>query len=79
MPHSISSQRRRESQHTGIAQQLSDQALRSDIAIVYTSGDSAGDWPSEGLPHSLILQKPFADAQLVTAISTLINEAGSQP
>jgi DNA-binding NtrC family response regulator len=27
--------------------------LRSDIAIVYTSGDSAGDWPSEGLPHSL--------------------------
>jgi hypothetical protein len=32
MLHSISSQRRRESQHAGIAQQLSDRALRNPLS-----------------------------------------------
>jgi CheY-like chemotaxis protein len=43
------------------------------IAIVYLSGDSAADWGSEGVPNSMMLQKPFASAQLLTAISTLLN------
>lgn len=45
------------------------------IPVVYMSGDSAADWPSKGVPNSAILQKPFAAAQLVTAISHLMNEA----
>lgn len=45
------------------------------IPVVYMSGDSAADWPSKGVPNSAILQKPFAAAQLVTAISHLLNEA----
>ena len=49
------------------------------LAVVYISGDSAGDWPSEGVPNSIILQKPFADAQLLDAITTLLREAGPQP
>ncbi|MEO6718020.1 MAG: response regulator [Novosphingobium sp.] len=48
--------------------------LEPRISIVYMSGDSASDWPIEGVPKSVMLQKPFADAQLLTAISTLLNE-----
>jgi DNA-binding NtrC family response regulator len=45
------------------------------MPIVYMSGDSAPDWASEGVPGSVMLPKPFASAQLVTAVSTLITEA----
>ncbi|WP_275784584.1 response regulator [Pararhizobium gei] len=44
-----------------------------EMPVVYMTGDSAHDWASKGVPNSLILQKPFAMAQLVTAISQLIN------
>lgn len=43
------------------------------LAVVYMTGDSAADWPSEGVPNSVVVQKPFAVAQVVTAISTLLN------
>lgn len=42
--------------------------------VIYMSGDSAADWASQGVPNSAILQKPFATAQLITAISHLLNE-----
>lgn len=48
--------------------------LNSSVAVVYVTGDSAADWPANGVPHSKVLQKPFADAQLVTAVATLLNE-----
>lgn len=48
------------------------------IAVVYITGDSAGDWPSEGVPNSIVLQKPFADAQLMDAVTTSLREAGTQ-
>ena len=44
--------------------------------IVYMTGAAADDWASEGVPNSILLQKPFAPAQLVTAVSQLLN-AGS--
>jgi len=38
----------------------------------------AGDqWPSQGVPKSILLQKPFAPAQLVTAVSNLLNAGGT--
>lgn len=43
-----------------------------DVAIVYMSGDSAGDWASEGVPGSVMVIKPFAVAQLITAVSSLL-------
>ena len=49
--------------------------LAPTFPVVYMSGDSAGDWAAQGVPNSAILQKPFAVAQLVTAISHLLNEA----
>lgn len=44
------------------------------LPVVYMSGDSAADHSSQGVPHSIMVQKPFAVAQIVTAISTLLNK-----
>ena len=41
--------------------------------VVYMSGDSAEDWASKGVPNSIMLAKPFAPAQLVTAVDQLLN------
>jgi CheY-like chemotaxis protein len=37
--------------------------------VVYMTGAAADDWASEGVPNSILLKKPFAPAQLVTAVS----------
>jgi DNA-binding response OmpR family regulator len=49
------------------------------IPVVYMSGDSAGDWSAYGVPDSVMLAKPFAAAQLITAIANLINQVPVQP
>jgi CheY-like chemotaxis protein len=41
--------------------------------IVYMTGAAADDWPAEGVPNSILLNKPFAPAQLVTAVFQLLN------
>ena len=49
--------------------------LSPTISVVYMSGDSASGWAANGVPESVMLAKPFAPAQLVTAVSTLITHA----
>jgi CheY-like chemotaxis protein len=46
--------------------------------VVYMTGAAADEWASKGVPNSVLLSKPFAPAQLVTAVSQLLN-AGSAP
>ncbi len=41
--------------------------------IVYMTGAAGDEWASQGVPNSILLEKPFAPAQLVTAVSQLIN------
>ena len=41
--------------------------------VVYMTGAAADEWASEGVPNSILLNKPFAPAQLVTAVSQLLN------
>jgi DNA-binding response OmpR family regulator len=43
------------------------------LPVVYMSGAHADQWAAKGAPNSIILSKPFAPAQLVTAVSQLIN------
>jgi DNA-binding NtrC family response regulator len=50
-----------------------------ELPIVYMTGESAIEWTSQGVPKSILLQKPVAAAQLVTAISTLMNNLDSSP
>jgi DNA-binding response OmpR family regulator len=48
--------------------------LVPDMPVIYLSGDSAIDWSAEGVPESVMVKKPFVLAQLVTAITTLMNK-----
>lgn len=43
--------------------------------VIYMTGVASDEWASRGVPNSILLQKPFAPAQLVTAISNLLNAA----
>lgn len=44
-----------------------------EFPVVYMSGEDASEWASKGVPNSIMLAKPFAPAQLVTAVSQLLN------
>jgi DNA-binding NtrC family response regulator len=49
--------------------------LNPSIPVIYMSADSGIEWASKGVPNSQFIQKPFALAQIVTAVATLINSA----
>jgi DNA-binding response OmpR family regulator len=55
--------------------EVAKQAREIDPAfpIVYVTAAHAGEWASQGVPNSVLLTKPFAPAQLVTAVSQLLN------
>jgi DNA-binding response OmpR family regulator len=44
-----------------------------EFPIIYMTAASADQWTSQGVPNSILLTKPFAPAQLVTAVSQLLN------
>jgi CheY-like chemotaxis protein len=44
-----------------------------DFPIVYITAANADQWASQGVPNSILLTKPFAPVQLVTAVSSLLN------
>lgn len=43
------------------------------MPVVYVSGDSASEWTVQGVPNSVMIPKPYVLAQIVTALSTLLN------
>ena len=49
--------------------------LNPEIPVVYMTGAAADEWPSRGVPNSVLLSKPFAPAQVVTAVSQQLNAA----
>lgn len=44
----------------------------ASFPIVYVTAHDR-EWPSEGVPNSIVIPKPFAPAQIVTAVSNLLN------
>ena len=46
--------------------------------IIYMTGAAADQYASKGVPNSILLNNPFAPAQLLTAVSQHLN-AGSPP
>jgi DNA-binding response OmpR family regulator len=48
--------------------------INSEIAIIYVSGHGAQEWATHGVPKSIMITKPFAIVQLLTAVSNLLNE-----
>ena len=53
--------------------------LTEDIPVIYMTGGEAHEWSSRGVPNSVLLTKPFASAQLITAISQLLNKGPAAP
>jgi DNA-binding response OmpR family regulator len=55
--------------------EVAKQAREIDPAfpVIYMTGAAAEQWASQGVPNSVLSTKPFAPAQLVTAISQLLN------
>lgn len=53
--------------------------LNPDLPVVYMTGDSAHQWASRGVPNSVLIAKPFAPVQIVTAVSNLLNAAATKP
>ena len=53
---------------SGWTQRQTGQKIDPGCPVVYMTGANAGDWASQGVPNSILLQKPFA-AQLVTAVA----------
>lgn len=56
-----------------VAQQARE--LISGLPVIYVSGASHQHWTSKGVPESMMISKPFAPAQIVVAISGLLNKA----
>jgi DNA-binding response OmpR family regulator len=54
-----------------VAKQIREMA--AGLPVIYMTGAAADQWTSHGVPNSILLQKPFAPAQLVTAVSQLLN------
>jgi DNA-binding response OmpR family regulator len=50
-----------------------------NFPVVYMSGKDADEWASKGVPNSIMLAKPFAPAQLITAVSQLLNASPPTP
>jgi DNA-binding response OmpR family regulator len=49
------------------------------MPVVYMTGTQGDDWASQGVPNSVLLTKPFAPAQLLTALANLLNAGSPTP
>lgn len=52
--------------------------MNPELPVVYVTGAEGHDWASLGVPNSVLVSKPFAPAQVLTAVSQLLN-AGNTP
>ena len=50
--------------------------LNANVAVIYITAGAAAEWHANGVPRSVIVPKPFAPAQVVTAVATLLNQSG---
>jgi len=46
--------------------------LFPDLPVAYVTSAAADEWSSQGVPKSVLIQKPFAPAQVCTAVSNLL-------
>ncbi len=46
--------------------------LKPALPVIYCTGDGAAEWAAMGVPNSVLIEKPFAPAQIITAVSSLL-------
>lgn len=49
--------------------------VNPNLPVIYMTSDASGEWPAHGVPHSIILNKPFARAQIVAALVDLLKQS----
>jgi DNA-binding NtrC family response regulator len=64
---------------TGWEVAVHSREINGTLPVIYITGGSAHDWASKGVPNSILLMKPFAVAQVVTAVSQLVNASLACP
>jgi DNA-binding response OmpR family regulator len=47
-------------------------AFNPALPIIYVTGGNTDEWAVHGVPNSILITKPFAAAQLLTAVSQLL-------
>ena len=47
--------------------------IKDDLPVVYMTGGAAAEWAVRGVPRSVLVTKPFATGEIVTALSTLLD------
>lgn len=51
--------------------------LKPEMPVVYMTGTEGSDWAALGVPNSILITKPFAPTQVLTAVSQLLNAANT--
>jgi DNA-binding response OmpR family regulator len=49
--------------------------VHPECAVIYITAANGHEWALQGVPNSILVAKPFAPAQLVTAVSSLLSKA----
>lgn len=52
--------------------------LVTDIPVVYASGGSAQEFDARSVDHGVLVNKPYAPAQIVSAVALLLTEVHGQ-
>lgn len=47
--------------------------LNGSLPVVYVTAESPDEWASKGVPNSIMVSKPFVPAQVIVAMSSLLN------
>ena len=62
----------------GLAVAPRARAFDPAFPVIYITGGTPDEWSIQGVPNSVLLKKPFAPAQLLTAVSQLLNTGDSR-
>lgn len=47
--------------------------LVPELPVVYATSVSAAEWSANGVPGSILITKPYVSAQIITAVTQLLN------
>ena len=47
--------------------------LLPELPVVYVTSAAKTEWASEGVPESVLIRKPYIPAQIITAVTQLLN------
>ncbi|MDP2410310.1 MAG: response regulator [Pseudolabrys sp.] len=53
--------------------------LNPDLPVIYTTSYGSDEWSAHGVPNSIHITKPFVPAQVITALSQLLNSSHQEP